>query len=63
MKLNIFNVDILFLLSDRQCAPSVDYNKWLKRIDTRTPQNETTNQNYIKVRKAVKQIRKPKTLI
>ena len=40
---------------DTQNTPSVDYNKWLKRLDT-------TNQNSIKVPKVVKLTYK-KTLI
>jgi len=34
-------------------APSVDYNWWLKCLDTQL--NESTNQNGIKVPKVVKQ--------
>ena len=33
-------------------TPSVDYNYWLKRLDTQL--NETTNQNSIKVAKVDK---------
>ena len=39
---------------------SVDYNKWLKLLDTRL--NEPTNQKSIKVTKAVKHMNK-KTLL
>ena len=35
-------------------TPSVDYNKWLKRMDTQL--NEPTNKNSIKVPKVVKPI-------
>ena len=38
-------------------TPSLDYNKWLKRLDTHF--NEPTNQNLIKVKKLLgQQIRK-----
>ena len=41
-------------------TPSVDNNKWLKRLDNQT--NEPTNQNSIKVPKLVKPTNK-KTLL
>ena len=34
-----------------KCIPSIDYNKWLKRLDTQF--NEPTNKNSIKVPKVV----------
>ena len=37
-------------------TPSVDYNKWLKRLDTQ--HNELTNQISPKVPKDVKQMKK-----
>ena len=40
--------------------PSVDYNQWFKRLDSKL--NEPNNQNEIKVSKVVKPINK-KTLI
>ena len=45
---------------DTQITPSVDYNLWLKRLDTQL--DETTKQNSIKVPKVVKPMNK-KTLL
>ena len=36
--------------------PSIDYNKWMKRLDIQL--NEATNQNLLKVPKVVKQANK-----
>ena len=38
--------------SDTQNNPLIDYNGWLKRLDTE--QNKLTNKNTIKVSKVVK---------
>ena len=46
-------------IDDTQNYPSVDYNKWLKCLDTQF--NKLTNQNLIKVPKVVKP-RNKKTL-
>ena len=43
-----------------QISPPVDYNKWLKRLDTQL--NEPTYQNFIKVPNVVKPTNK-KTLL
>ena len=48
------------LMMIHKITTSVDYNKWLKRLDTQL--NQPTNQNSIKVPKVVKQTNK-KTLL
>ena len=50
--------NLMFIPNDD--TPFVDYNQWLKRLDTQL--NETTNQNYIKVPKVAKPKNK-KTLL
>ena len=40
--------------------PSVDYNKWLKRLDTEL--NEPTNKNSLKAHKVVKLTNRKKLL-
>ena len=45
---------------DKQSAPSMDLNLWLKHLDTQL--NESTNQNLIKISKVVEQMNK-KTLL
>ena len=42
-------------------TPSVDYNYWLKRLDTQL--NETTNQNLIKVLKVVRPTNEEKVIV
>ena len=50
--------------NDTQITPSVNYNQWLKRLNTQL--NELTNQNSMKVSKVVSQrirIRYHETLV
>ena len=43
---------LLFIpIDDTKITPSVDHNKWLKRLDTQL--NEPTNQNSIIIQKVV----------
>ena len=46
---------------DNKTTPSVDYNYWLKRLDTQL--NETTNQNLIKVLKVVMPTNEEKVIV
>ncbi len=48
---------LMYITNDEyKITPSVDYNKWIKRLDTQL--NEPTNQNAIKDPKVVKQTNK-----
>ena len=50
----------VFLNDDTQNISSLDYNKWLKHLDTQL--NEPTNQNAIKVTKVVEPTNKKTVL-